>query len=102
MSQTDLCYCCFVEAPISDLHRAEYEVELEGYSLESGTLVAYFWVCTACRRLGCDVPNPGGCKRPENDRGDIREEVLERLRDLLATPKESLLSPDQMCRHLHL
>ena len=61
MSQTDVCYCCFVETPDSDLHPAEYAVEVD-----SGRLIAHFAVCTACRRLGCDVPNPEGCKRPEN------------------------------------
>ena len=60
MSQTDVCYCCFLETPISDLHRAEYAA-----SVDSGTLIVHFSVCTACRRLECDVPNPIGCKRPE-------------------------------------
>lgn len=60
MTQTDVCYCCFLDTPIGDLHPAEYSAKVE-----SGTLTAYFSVCTACRRLGCDVPNPEGCKRPE-------------------------------------
>ena len=56
----DICYCCFNDTPAADLHAATNTGKVSGV-----TVVQYVTVCTACRRLECEVRNPEGCKRPE-------------------------------------
>ena len=57
----DFCYCCFAEIPNGVAHPATYTSKIGG-----STVIQHVSVCTACRRLGCDVMNPEGCKRPES------------------------------------
>ena len=58
----DVCYCCFNDTPDTDVHHATNTGNIAGV-----TVVQYMVVCTACRRLGCEVMNPEGCKRPERE-----------------------------------
>ena len=61
------CYCCFNDTPAADLHAATNTANVAGV-----TVVQHVTVCTACRRLGCEVMNPEGCKRTER----MLEEVV--------------------------
>ena len=63
----DTCYCCFIEIPDGTGHHGEAR-----WHTGETTVVSQLQVCDVCRRLGCDVLNPYGCKRPE---------AIERLRE---------------------
>ena len=62
MSNTwpELCWCCFLDIPVGEGHAGEHSVKHA-----EGKLIASVWVCDTCRKLGCDVPNPEGCLRPD-------------------------------------
>ena len=62
------CYCCFINIPEGDAQPATFTQHIGG-----STVITHMSVCTACRRLGCDVPNPDGCKRPEVVRERARQ-----------------------------
>lgn len=56
------CFCCFISVGLEDANPIEATWTFpDGLRMETQDLV----VCTACRRLDCDVLTPGGCKRPE-------------------------------------
>ncbi len=58
---TEWCYCCFIEIDTETAHPGEASYQMPG----GFTMRTQVYVCTACRRLGCEILNPDGCKRPE-------------------------------------
>mgnify|MGYP001594985059 CR=1 FL=1 len=56
----DVCDCCFIEAAEGTMHPGEVS-----YKVGEHRAVTQVIVCAACRRLGCEVQNPEGYKRPE-------------------------------------
>lgn len=56
----DFCYCCYLDIPEGQGNPGEHSVQTGG-----STIVANVVVCSTCRRLDCDVPNPEGCRNPE-------------------------------------
>ena len=56
----ETCWCCFLEIPEGEEQRGTHSVQMGEF-----TMVADVATCIACRRLGCEVANPDGCKRPE-------------------------------------
>lgn len=64
----DICFCCFIEIPVGDTNPGTATWKLpDGGKVVTSDLS----ICTACRRLGCDVLRPGGCKRPEALAGEM-------------------------------
>lgn len=57
---SEFCYCCFV-----DLLPGEGNPGEARWKVGDTTVVSEVVVCTVCRRLGCEVLNPDGCKKPE-------------------------------------
>ena len=55
----DVCYCCFIEAAQGTMHPGEASYKVGEYQA-----VTQVTVCDVCWRLGCEVLNPEGCKRP--------------------------------------
>jgi hypothetical protein len=59
-STMEICFCCFLEVSPEDEQPGEAT-----WTVGETTVVSHVVVCIACRRLGCEVLNPDGCKRPE-------------------------------------
>lgn len=60
---TELCFCCFIE-----IAEGQEQSGTATWKVTGMRVISELFICTACRRLQCDVLDPNGCKRPERKR----------------------------------